>query len=246
LSIAVQSALISYFRTDQPSRSKRTVGHIAGGLQREGRAVFRGITSLLDAHPEIKQITLPNGRYPGQKMASLASERAGVTAFHFEKGETPNGTYLQDYAPQNRLMSQASVEPVLAGLSRQEIDEIANAWLTRRAPSKDSSNEFSSLWKHGLPPAIASRLESGSKVVGFFTSSQDEFQFLGPEWQLHAWTDQFEAFDALLTAFEKAGHVTYLRVHPNLATKAHDCFIRERNGVRALAARHPGLRVIWH
>ena len=83
-------------------------------------------------------------------------------------------------------------------------------------------------------------------MVGFFTSSQDEFQFLGPEWQLHEWHDQFEAFDRLLGEFEKAGYVAFLRVHPNLATKAHGTFRRERDGIRALARRHPELLVIWH
>jgi hypothetical protein len=246
LAIAVQSALISYFRTDRPNRSKRTVGRIAKGLEREGRIVFRGIAALLAGNPDIDAVVLPNGRYPAQKMATIATERAGVTAFHFEKGETPNGTYLQDYAPQNRLKSQGSVDRVLDGVSDEDVDEIADAWLARRAPAKDSSNEFSALWKHGLPSRISDQLESGAKVVGFFTSSQDEFQFLGPEWQLHDWKDQFEAFDALLVEFEKAGLVTYLRVHPNLATKAQDCFVRERAGIRALAARHPSLIVIWH
>jgi hypothetical protein len=246
LAIAVQSALISYFRTDQPNRSRRLVGRTALGLEREGRLVFNGLSALLATHPEADKVIVPNGRYPGQKMATLAAERAGVRTFHFEKGETPNGTYLQNYAPQNRLKSQASVEPVLAGLSDAEIDEIAQQWLSRRAPSSDSSNEFSALWKQGLPPALATRLDSGDTVVGFFTSSQDEFQFLGPEWQLHDWADQFEAFDRMLAEVEKAGFVAYLRVHPNLATKAQDCFVRERAGIRALAKRHPNLLVIWH
>ena len=246
LAIAVESALISYFRTDRPNRSKRLVSRIAGGLEAEGRMVFRAVSNLLATYPETNKIIVPNGRYPGQKMATLAAERAKVPTFHFEKGETPNGTYLQDYAPQNRLKSQGSVDTVLAGVSDSEVDEIAQTWLSRRAPAKDSRNEFSALWKQGLPPEVSSRLESGARVVGFFTSSQDEFQFLGPEWQLHDWTDQFEAFDAVLTEVEKAGLVTYLRVHPNLATKAQDCFVRERAGIRELAARHPELMVIWH
>jgi hypothetical protein len=246
LAIAVQSALISYFRTDRPDRSKRAVGQIAKRLAAEGRSTFTEVGDLLARHSEIDRILLPNGRYPGQKMAAQAAERAGIRASHFEKGETPNGTYLQDYAPQNRLRSQASVDPVLAGLTDQEIDKIASRWLSRRAPSRNSSNEFSALWKQGLPADLATRLESGTKVVGFFTSSQDEFQFLGPEWQLHDWSDQFEAFDRMLVEVEQAGFIAYLRVHPNLATKAQDCFVRERAGIRRLAQRHPGLLVIWH
>jgi hypothetical protein len=246
LAIAVQSALISYFRTDRPNREKRLVGRIARSLEREGRVVFRAVTAVLRDLQGVDRLLVPNGRYPSQKMAALAADRLEIATSHFEKGETPNGTYLQDYAPQDRLKSQASVDTVLARVSDAEIDEIAETWLKRRAPSTDSSNEFSALWKQGLPPEVSSRLQSGKRVVGFFTSSQDEFQFLGPEWQLHDWDDQFEAFEAMLEEVESAGLVAYLRVHPNLATKAQDCFLRERAGISRLATRHPDLIVIWH
>jgi hypothetical protein len=49
-----------------------------------------------------------------------------------------------------------------------------------------------------------------------------------------------------MSEFEIAGYTCYLRVHPNLATKAEDCFLRERAGIRWLATRHPDLLVIWH
>lgn len=246
LAIAVQSALITYFRTDQPSRSKPRVRATAKDLARGGRIVYRGVAAILAANPDIDLVYLPNGRFPHQKMATLAATDAGVSILHFEKGETANGSYLQSYAPQNRLASQAAVEPVLAPYGPSEVEGIADAWLARRAPSSDSSNEFSALWAKDLPPELAALAADPAKVVGFFTSSQDEFQFLGPEWQLHEWKDQFEAFDLLLTRFEADGYRCYLRVHPNLATKAQDCFVRERDGIRWLAERHPDLVVVWH
>ena len=246
LAIAVQSALITYFRTDQPNRSKRAVRKTAKELAHEGRGVYRGVSAILRANPEIDLVYLPNGRFPHQKMAYIASNDAGVATLHFEKGETPHGSYLQDYAPQNRLASQGAVEPLLAALSHDEVEGIADAWLARRAPSHDSSNEFAALWAQDLPQELTHLADADTRIAGFFTSSQDEFQFLGPEWQLHEWKDQFEAFDAVLSEFEKAGYMCYLRVHPNLATKAQDCFQRERAGIRRLSGRHPNLLVIWH
>jgi hypothetical protein len=179
-------------------------------------------------------------------MATLAFQDAGVPELHIEKGEGLNRAYIQEYAPQDRLRSQGSVDAILAGLSPQQVDEIADTWLAKRAPAKDSRNEFSTLWSNTLPPAIAKEKHENKKVAGFFTSSQDEFQFLGPEWQLHEWKDQFVAFDLIMTQLEKAGYACYLRVHPNLATKAHECFLREREGIRQLAGRHPNLTLIWH
>lgn len=246
LAISVQSALITFFRTDRPDQSKRFVQRITRQLHEEGRAIYQACRTLCEQYPDISVAYLPNGRFPHQKMATLAFQDLGIQELHIEKGEGPGRAYVQEYAPQDRLRSQAGVNTVLAGLSSQQIDEIADVWLAKRAPAKDSRNEFSALWSATLPPVIVERKRDEKKIVGFFTSSQDEFQFLGPEWQLHEWIDQFAAFDLIMTRFEDAGYACYLRVHPNLATKAHECFLREREGIRQLARQHPNLIVIWH
>ncbi len=245
LEISVQSALITFYRTDRPNRRRRSIRRVADALTSEGRAVYRAVRALTDER-EIAQAYVPNGRFPHQKLAGLAFAAAGVPTRHIEKGEGANRAYVQDYAPQDRLKSQGAVETVLASMSSSEVDRIADAWLARRAPAADSRNEFSTLWRNEVPAAVEQLKRSGSPIVGFFTSSQDEFQFLGPEWQLHDWVDQFTAFDSVLSRFEAEGFSAYLRVHPNLATKAQECFVRERAGIRWLADRHPQLVVIWH
>ena len=246
LAIAVQSALITYFRTDKPDKTNTLISRIAEGLAREGRIVYRALTRAFREYKAVDTIYLPNGRFPNQKLAALAARDSAIAPLHFEKGETPNGAYIQSYAPQNRLASQGAVEAVLQGLSPEVVDEIADEWLSRRAPSKESRNEFAALWHDDPPGDVAAWTAEHRTIVGFFSSSQDEFQFLGPEWQLHDWEDQFVAFDRVLSEFEQNGFAAYLRVHPNLATKAHDCFVRERAGIRRLAEKHPELLVIWH
>lgn len=246
LSIAVQSALITFYRTDRPDQSKRQVRETTRRLTAEGRSVYRAARALVKSAGRPAYAYLPNGRFPHQKLATLAFHDDGVPTRHIEKGEGANRAYVQEYAPQDRLRSQGAVGEVLEGLSEAEIDGIADGWLNRRAPASDSRNEFSSLWSDTLPPEIARGRRENRPIVGFFTSSQDEFQFLGPEWQLHSWVDQMSAFDQVLTRLEESGYDAYLRVHPNLATKADECFRRERAGIRALAAAHPRLTVIWH
>ncbi len=244
LSIAVESALITYYRTDKPSRSVRRVGRLEKQLAEEGQKVYSAIHYLLKTR-DVRIVNVANGRFPSQKMAFVAAKVNGVATMHFEKGETPSGAYVQPYAPQDRLLSQNAVDKVLKGMSHKEVTEVAHGWLARRAPSTSSSNEFSANWVNMLPERLAPR-PTDRQVVGFFTSSQDEFLFLGPEWQLHEWSSQFEAFDALLTYFEQKGAVCYLRIHPNLATKAHDCFVRERADLQRLADKHPDLIVVSH
>jgi hypothetical protein len=246
LEIAVQGALITYYRTDRPQRQKRAVRRVAAGLANEGRAVYRAVRTLCANDDDIALAYVPNGRFPHQKLAGAAFHDAGIATRHVEKGVAPNRAYVQDYAPQSRVRSQESVESVLAGIPEERLAEIADAWIATRAPAADSRNQFSTLWSEGLPASIAEAKRSGAKLAGFFTSSQDEFTFLGPEWYNHTWTDQFSAFDIVLSRLEAEGYVCYLRVHPNLATKSHECFVRERAGVRWLAERHPGLIVLWH
>lgn len=245
LAVAVRSAVITYFRTDQPKRS-RLVRRTSERLLHEGRGVYRGLRALFEARPSMTLAYVPNGRFPHQKMAHLAARDAGLQILHFEKGESANASYLQDHAPQNRFATQGAVEPLLAGKSAREVEQIADTWLSRRAPSVDSSNQFSTLWAASLPEHLRHLASGDQKVAGFFTSSQDEFQFLGAEWERHEWASQYEAFHQVLLRLEAQGYLCYLRVHPNLATKAQDLFVRERAGIRWLAEHHPDLLVIWH
>lgn len=246
LEVSIQSALITYYRTETPDLRKTRVRCTRARLDIEGRSVFRALTHLLRTHPDVGEVDLPNGRFPHQKMAELAARNFPVQTMHYEKGETPDGAYLQPYAPQSRIASQDSVGPVLSGLTTAEVEAIADAWLARRAPAPDSRNEFAALWSDNLPNWFDHPGTDRTKIAGFFTSSQDEFQSLGPEWQLHSWTDQMQAFDRMMTRLEADSFHCFLRVHPNLATKAHDSFLREKRNIRWLAERHPHLLVIWH
>lgn len=244
LQIAVQSALITYFRTDAPNRKKSRVSKIARGIERDGRLTLGAVKRVISAF-DISKVYLPNGRFPGQAMATVAARESGIPTIHYEKGETANGAYIQPYSPQDRFDSQEAVKTVLKGLSDSEVAATAQQWLNMRSPSEESRNEFSAQWPTELPEEINKAL-AGKKVIGFFTSSQDEFQFLGPEWQRHSWDSQYEAYDLVLNTLKDEDFVAYLRVHPNLATKAHECFLREKAGIEWLQERHPNLYVIWH
>ena len=245
LDIAVRSALITFFRTDRPKTSRKSVRRMGENFTHEARGVYRGLRSLFARHDDLGLAYIPNGRFPHQRMAHLAARDSGVEVLHFEKGETPHRSYLQPHAPQSREATQLAVEPVLRGMTPDDVERTAQEWLSRRGPTSDSNNQFSALWGADLPKPFAV-LSAGQRVAGFFTSSQDEFAFAGPEWELHDWTDQYEAFHLIMQRMEKAGYRCYLRVHPNLATKAQDLYSRERAGVKWLAKRHPNLIVIWH
>lgn len=246
LAIATRSALITFFRTERLDIRRRAIRRTAEGMTREGRVVYRRTRELCAGDPDITAGYVANGRFAHQRLMELAFRDAGIAWRHFEKGQAADRVFVQEYSPHDRFRSQGSVDQVLAGLDRDAVDRIADGWLAARMPAPGSRNEYASLWQSGLPRAITRRLEDGDRLAGFYTSSQDEFLFQGAEWQVHEWTDQFEAFDEIMTRFEADGYRCYLRVHPNLITRAHDHYLRERRSIRELARRHPDLVVIWH
>ena len=244
LNIATKSALISYYRTDQPNLSKKRISRISNSLRSEGSKLYWLVRNILETG-DFETLYVPNGRFPNQKMPMIAAFELGIQTIHFEKGESKNSAYMQPYSPQDRISSQKAVDEVLQNLGNSEIELIASDWLSRRAPDPKSINEFSEGWNDSLDSGLLEAF-NGRKVAGFFTSSQDEFMFLGPEWHLHSWESQFEAFTTLLSYFEGQGYFCYLRVHPNLATKEHQCFIREKGDILKLIEAHPHLYIIWH
>lgn len=240
---STQSALLTYFRTDILDYSKRRVSRARQRLLEEGTHSFRVMSEILNSQ-NFEIAYVPNGRFPVQRMAKLALLEHDVPVFHFEKGATKDHAFFRPYSPHDRIATQGDVEKVLEGLSTSEVEEIANSWLDARLPSKSSSNEYSAIWSEAgsnEPGPITSAAK-----IGFFTSSQDEFLHLGPDWQLHSWESQFEAFDTLMTYFENQGFQCFMRVHPNLSTKDHACFKRELKGLQQLAAQHPNLEIYWH
>jgi hypothetical protein len=240
---STQSALLTYFRTDILDFTKQRIARTRQRLIEEGRRSYLVICELLKTQ-DFEIAYVPNGRFPVQRMAKIALLENGVPVFHFEKGATKNHAFFRPYSPHDRIATQGDVEKVLKGITHSEVEEIANAWLKARLPSKSSSNEYSAIWGESDADKVASK--PSPDRIGFFTSSQDEFLHLGPDWQLHSWESQFVAFDTLLSYFEHLGFQCFMRVHPNLSTKDHACFKRELNGLKALAAKHPQLEIYWH
>lgn len=240
---AVSSALYTYFRTDKVNFFNKRVVRVRNYLINEGLSSYWATKTLLSTR-SFDVVYIPNGRFPVQRLAKRAISAEPTKIFHFEKGATKDHAYLRPYSPHERLRSQEDVPKVIDGLTETQIENIAVEWLNSRLPSNNSSNQYSTIWKEKF--SISNNSEIAEKQIGFFTSSQDEFLHLGPEWQLHKWQSQFEAFDKLITHFEDKGFKCYVRIHPNLITKNHECFEREVENFRELQKRHPNTRIYWH
>jgi len=237
-----RSALISYSRDPLPKTSRGLWKEFEQALAVAANRSFQSVCGVLATRSEIETIYVLNGRFPYQRGVIEAGLASGKRIMHYEKGEKPDTYWFADHSTLDRTATQASVDDVLGHLSTEEALTLGKEWMERRS-ARGSANIYSRFFHEGQTDITSS---SKAKVVGLFSSSQDEFAALGPDWHVQEWQDQLLAFDHVLTHLEKRGFDFYLRVHPNFATKSHASFLREREKIEKLGRDHPSLRIIWH
>ena len=244
LASSVVSAVATFTRSHVPNFKSLRVSKLVSELTIEGQTAYRTVYETSMKFGGFKKVFIPNGRFPHQKMAAFGASFANrdTEVFHYEKGEPPCGMYLRPYAPQDRLKSQNDALAMTSQIPVDEIHEVATQWLIRRIDPK--SNEFSSLWdvstdnkqKFSRPP---------KGLMTIFTSSQDEFVALGPEWQRHEWSSQFEGIEAMIQIAYNLQMSVMIRVHPNLTSKAHAYFQSEMDALSRLQVQFPELKIYW-
>ncbi len=235
------SALVSYSRDPEPDTSRGVWRRLERDLLRGAERTYRAVSQLLAERPEIESVHVLNGRFPHQRAALEAALAAGRHVVHYEKGDRPDTYWRSSHSTLDREATQGSVDDVLAHLSPDEALDLGRTWMERRVSG--GTNIYARFFGSGDDDDAGG---TGQRVVGLFTSSQDEFAALGPEWHIQAWTDQWDAFEAVLDHLASPDTRFYLRVHPNFATKSHASFRRERARLEQLRSRHPDVQIIWH
>jgi hypothetical protein len=237
---AIESELLTYFRVDKLPNTRAVTG-LRAKLHRNAVNTYWALDGLWSATPP-DAVFIPNGRTSRQKAARKVAEHYGIPVTLYENGRArPNSYYAGSTQPHDRLASQAEVDKLTKKLSRSAIEALAEEWLSLRMAPTGGTNSFSGLWQAGSTETSADR-----KTAVFFASSFDEFLAFGPMWTIDSWAHQFEAFDLMMSILEKSGVDLVLRLHPNLGSKSRRYFLREINDVKALAAKHPTLKVHWH
>lgn len=245
---AIHSAQITYLRDHVLDVTSIRIRRLTRRQNWSVAQIFTGLTYVLQSMPQVRRIFVPNGRFPEQRIVQLEAKRRGLDCQHYERGEPPAGVYLQPYSPQDRIASQRSTEDVLRAHTELAITQAASNWLSRRSVPGSSVNPFAQGWSIDARRQVGQRADQRMSRVGLFTSSQDEFVHLGSDWQMHSWSDQFAAFDYVLSEFRrtKDERDVYLRVHPNLITKSHRYFNEEKRSILRLGAKYPELEIYWH
>lgn len=238
---AIESELLTYFRVSRLSNTPRVM-RMRSVLTKNALASFGAMSTWLDANrPD--EVIVPNGRTSRQKMARIAAETLGIPVRFYENGRARKDSYyLGTTQPHDRIASQKEVASLTAHLSKADITELAQGWLSERTESSSGTNSFSHSWQ----PLNTEGSRDGRPLAVFFPSSTDEFLAFGPMWNIDSWTSQFQAFDLIMNILEERGCEMILRLHPNLRDKSRSYFLETMRGIRWLQDKHPSLTVHWH
>lgn len=234
------SAIVSFSRDPEPEVRRGVYRRLQRDLLRGASKTYRAVSVLLADHPDIDEVYVMNGRFPHQRAVLEAARAAGRRIRHYEKGEQPDTYWNSPHSTLDRHATQGSVDEVLEPYGPDEALRLGRTWMERRVSGGTN------IYSRFFDADDAGQSGGDERVIGFFTSSQDEFAALGPEWHVESWADQYEAFETVLDAVAGAGYRAYLRVHPNFATKSHASFLREGARIRALQQRYPDVTIIWH
>jgi hypothetical protein len=244
ISPAVESELLTYFRTDRLAEEGAKARKLRAQLWAEVHNTFCSLSDLFTATaPDI--VMIPNGRTSRQKTARVVAESSGLEVLFYENGRAkPDHYYLGTTQPHDRISSQAEVASLTHKLSKAEISALSAEFLASRMSSSHSTNQYSRKWTENTPHDLVSQKPEQRAV--FFPSSFDEFLAFGDMWMIDSWAYQFAAFDAVMTLLEKDGVALEMRLHPNLANKSRSYFLREIANATALQLKHPSLTIHWH
>lgn len=213
---ALKSAIFSILRTDRPSGIQaRFLGE---ALKKSFNATLSSMILFLSANPNVNKIVIPNGRFPQQIAVVIAAKRFGLDAYYYERGTVPETIFLQQFQTTS-INSRGSYLRNLTSVSEADI-AAAGRSLNSQLEGTGSVVTYGKRW-------AKTDLTSLSGCITFFTSSQDEFWALGPEWSgVHE--DQYDAaLDFLASKKPHPVDNVVIRMHPNTLNKSLPYVIRE-------------------
>ena len=240
---AITSELLTYFRTDNLVETGGAGRRLREKLRKQSEQTFVAVLAALqELSPD--RVLIPNGRTSRQRVARICAERLGIRAQFYENGRAlAEHYYLGTTQPHDRIASQEEVASLTKRLAPSEIKKFAESFLSSRISPGSGSNQYSAAW---VPNTIAATPPPEVPLATFFPSSFDEFLAFGDMWHIDEWTEQFQAFDMIMSHLEELGYRLEMRLHPNLKNKSRKYFQREASQVKKLTAKHPQLIVHWH
>ena len=233
---SLQSTLISEFKSSNPelefnyNKKRKVIVNFA-------QKIFIQTSNILSENNAINHLLVPNGRFLDQFVFSQTPKIHGknyIQISYYERGLKP-GSY---YAGQCSILDRVKMQELI---SDQETGTEVSDWFVNRI-IEPSANEYSGLWNRSELNTKINHSE-GTPNMTIFSSSPDEFAFLGPDWHESEWKDQWEAYDAIIRKFSQTHNIT-IRLHPNTINKSYKERKRMAKSVKTLKIAFPHVRII--
>lgn len=240
--IDTTSPAITLLRDELPPKNK--LRKLRKKLNQEYAQTYESLKSILVKLNlyQVDSVYIPNGRFPFQQASIDFFSKHFGNLYFYERGFAENQYYLKKFQTQNRKQVQEDFISWSSDCSENDIAK-ANAWLQSKKSGKLTQNDFGWIWKSNNN---SKEKKPEIKKAVIFTSSEDEFVALGPEWHQHKWESQWDAISLVCEKLFDNNFEVSIRVHPNLANKSHRAFKRSNAYASALRKKFPKINIFNH
>lgn len=234
LGMGVASSLISQSGNSQldPKANRDLMAASLGSAA----AIYDFVLEELRSSPP-DLVYLFNGRFANSKAVLRACEAMGVPYRVHERGADKSRFAVWSFTPHDGVKLQKEMLEHWDKADREQAKAIARRWFAdRRAGRETNWRSFTEAQRpFHLPEFRASR------IVTYFSSSDDEFAAVGDLQKWQGWKDQLDAVRSLIKVTEAMADVQLvIRLHPHLMYKHAD----ERSRWLALSGTRENVEVI--
>ncbi len=208
---ASKSAIASHTRSSNVELTSNKWQLAVRNLYSDYQKMYGLLCFFLQMRSDIKKIVSFNGRYPSSKAANLAAQKSGKSYVNFDlnKGhnhyEAENDSLHSIDLISKRAKTLFYKDSKKATLTAKKFynDKIAGRFTVEKSYTKVQSLSVETL---GVKK---------DKYIAVFTSSDDEYRYLGAEWGgTSKLANQFDEIKHLINIVPKEQNIV-VRIHPN-------------------------------
>ena len=237
LGYAALSSLVSITRDPDPDIQ---VEH-QSKLQRILHAAwqtYEGTTQYLQENrPD--RVYVFNGRFANMRAVLRACQKLQVDCFVHERGcDMFHYDLFQNHLPHDIEKVKERMRKLWADAVPEEREKIGASWFEERVQRVEKS--WYSFVKHQEAGRLPEEFDPTQQNVAIFTSSDDEFESIGDQWENPIYGSQLAGVKAVVSSLQEVAPEirVFLRVHPNLKNTENE---RKR---QTLAMDSPNLTII--
>ena len=213
--LAVISSLISTTKNPDPD--------INSNLSKIKEMITNAIQIYEFAKEKIKEeridlVYIFNGRFYDSRAVMSAALNLTTPFLIHERGATKDSYSANDFMPHDMHRVQDKILENWTGGPLNSKAEIAHKFFIERRRGIDQAwTSFSKDQEPGKTP----RIESGKKVITYYSSSDDEFASVGDIYKWVGWKDQYNAVTSLIAICSELNNIQlFIRLHPHLKWKS--------------------------